>query len=219
MRQARNVDPDNDGIQEKAGWLARAKRSRHREEPRQRKRPGYSGEDSERSRGIFSRNSSSNKERERSPRIEESTGKPSKSPDASPNRKIKGTKASKKVLAEARSYLGTPYQWGGTSKRGMDCSGLMVQSFEAVGVDLPRTSSQQYHAGKPVSRKKIRPGDMVFFSYRRKKKVGHAGLVVEVKSGGDILFIHASSSQGVTISRLSSDYWSKRYKGARRILN
>jgi cell wall-associated NlpC family hydrolase len=216
VRRAQNLDPDKDGVQEKAGWLARAKRSRRREEPRQRKRPGYYKDQQQAQRERGDRRSD-----KRPRRIAESTGQPSsaeaRNPSGGKRNKPKGS--AKQVVRKARKYLGTPYAWGGTSKKGMDCSGLMVTSFGAAGVDLPRTSSAQYKQGQPVKRPQLQPGDMVFFSHRRKKRVGHAGLVVEVAAGGEVRFIHASSSEGVTISSLSSDYWTEHYIGARRVLN
>ena len=122
------------------------------------------------------------------------------------------------IIAKARSYTGTPYKWGGTSMKGMDCSGLLLNSFKAVEIDIPRTSTEQKKTGKRVSRGEIKKGDLVFFATSKKKrKVTHVGLVTKVQ-GGNVTFIHASTSKGVTESSLDNSYWDKRYRQARRIL-
>jgi len=134
-----------------------------------------------------------------------------------------GTKLSKRektavVIAKARSYTGTPYKWGGTTSKGMDCSGLLLNSFKAIDYKIPRTSAEQKKIGARVSKNEIAKGDLIFFATSKKKrKVTHVGLVTSVK-GGDVIFIHASSSKGVTESRLSNSYWKKRFKQARRVL-
>jgi cell wall-associated NlpC family hydrolase len=134
-----------------------------------------------------------------------------------------GNKMSKRqktevVIAKARSYTGTPYKWGGTSSKGMDCSGLLLNSFKAVDIEIPRTSAEQKKTGKKVSRSDIKKGDLVFFATSKKKrKVTHVGLVTKVQ-GTKITFIHSSTSKGVTESSLDNSYWNKRYRQARRIL-
>jgi cell wall-associated NlpC family hydrolase len=129
------------------------------------------------------------------------------------------TKATK-VISTAKSFFGTPYKTGGTTKAGMDCSGLMIQSFKSVGISLPRVSSEQANEGKPVSLKEILPGDMVFFGQSPKSKtVNHAGLVVEVpERNKKVLFIHASTSKGVRIDDLYSEYWFQKFITARRVI-
>ena len=125
-----------------------------------------------------------------------------------------------KVISTAKSFIGTPYKTGGTTKAGMDCSGLMIQSFKSVGISLPRVSSEQANEGKPVSLKEILPGDMVFFGQSPKSKtVNHAGLVVEVpERNKKVLFIHASTSKGVRIDDLYSEYWFQKFITARRVI-
>ena len=134
-----------------------------------------------------------------------------------------GTKLSKRektemVIAKARSYTGTPYKWGGTTSSGMDCSGLLLNSFKAIDYNIPRTSAEQKKTGKRVGQDEIKKGDLVFFATSKKKrKVTHVGLVTE-RRGGEITFIHASTSRGVMESSLSNSYWSKRFRQARRVL-
>ncbi len=88
------------------------------------------------------------------------------------------------VINTARSYIGTPYKWGGTTRRGMDCSGLLINSFQAVDYNLPRMSKAQSKVGKKIKRDKVKPGDLVFFATTKKKrKVTHVGLVTSVRGG------------------------------------
>lgn len=123
------------------------------------------------------------------------------------------------VIKTARSYTGTPYKWGGTTRSGMDCSGLLLNSFKSINYDIPRTSAAQSKIGKKVSKTDLKKGDLVFFATgKKKRKITHVGLVTEVKGKDHIKFIHASSSVGVTESNLASDYYKKRYRYARRIL-
>jgi cell wall-associated NlpC family hydrolase len=109
-------------------------------------------------------------------------------------------------------YQGTPYQWGGTTANGFDCSGFIITAYsEALGKQLPRTTSQMLATGEFVSRDRIQPGDIVFFRIEGKDQ--HAGIYM-----GNNRFIHASSSVGVTQSSLNGYYWRNRYSQARRFL-
>lgn len=124
-----------------------------------------------------------------------------------------------RVIQTARTYTGTPYKYGGTTRSGMDCSALVYHSYYSVGVTMPRVSADQAKMGKSVKMKDIQQGDLLFFATsRRKNKVTHAGIVTE-KSKGDIRFIHSSTSLGVSEDYLSNNYWSKAFLFARRILD
>lgn len=120
-----------------------------------------------------------------------------------------------RLMRVVRTYLGIPYQWGGTTRKGMDCSALTRAVVrEVYGIELPRTSKQMYRLGKPQERGALRRGDLVFFRIDDSGPgVSHVGIYV-----GDGEFAHASSSRGAVIDPLSSSYFEKRYAGARRIL-
>lgn len=124
-----------------------------------------------------------------------------------------GNLISRRLINNAMQYLGTPYVFGGNSLYyGIDCSAYTQQIFAMVGISLPRTADYQFEVGTPVSRADLIPGDMVFFTTYT-YGASHCGIYI-----GDGNFIHASSSQGVTISSLSHPYYSSRYIGARRMI-
>lgn len=125
-----------------------------------------------------------------------------------------------RVISSARSYLGTPYKYGGTTRAGMDCSGLLLNAFKVVDISLPRRSSDQSKVGVDVKMNELQPGDLVFFATGRKKKqITHVGLVTEVKSKKEVKFIHASSKIGVCEVNIYSDYYQKAYRKARRVID
>ena len=120
-----------------------------------------------------------------------------------------------KIIKTARSYRGTPHRDGGMNKFGIDCSALIMLSFESAGLKIPRNSGLQSQIGKPIDKNSLRPGDLVFFSDRKVGKgITHVGLVTEVDRKGEIKFIHTSSRLGVTENLLSSDYFAKTYAKA-----
>src|SRR5690606_28292234 len=124
-----------------------------------------------------------------------------------------------KILSEAETYLGTPYRFGGTTRKGIDCSSFVQQVFEMFDYQLPRVSSAQAKEGTEISKEDLRAGDLVFFATTGRGRVSHVGIVHSIREDGEIEFIHASSSQGVTVTPLSDSYWTKRYLYAKRILD
>jgi probable lipoprotein NlpC len=123
------------------------------------------------------------------------------------------------VINTARSYRGTPYRYGGTTRSGMDCSALIYQSFASIGIQMPRTSEAQSKLGKNVPEKNLQKGDLLFFATSKsRKKVTHSGLVTEV-SGRGVYFIHSSTSLGVTEDNLNNSYWRKSFLFGKRILD
>lgn len=115
----------------------------------------------------------------------------------------------------SRSYLGTPYVWGGDSKRGIDCSGLTRNTYAENEISIPRVSARQWKAGQPVKDQALREGDLLFFDTKG-SGVSHVGMVMDRKGPQ---FIHASSVHGVIIVDMGRNkYFQARYLGARRIV-
>lgn len=122
------------------------------------------------------------------------------------------------IIDYAKQFKGVRYKWGGTTKSGMDCSGLIFESFRENEIILPRISRDMAKKGTKISLKKVHKGDLLFFKTgNRRNSINHVGLVVEIK-GNDIKFIHSTSSKGVIISGLNETYWLKAFYEARRIL-
>lgn len=132
--------------------------------------------------------------------------------------KVSGERKANLVISKARSYTGTPYKFGGTTVLGMDCSGLLMRSFEALDIYIPRTATEQSNLGSKVRLNQLKKGDLVFFkTIKNKAKVTHAGLVTDARKKDQIMFIHASSSRGVIEVNLMSEYYLKAFVKARRI--
>lgn len=119
----------------------------------------------------------------------------------------KSKKQSEHVIHVAKSMIGKPYKFGGASPRaGFDCSGLVYFSHRQSGIVLPRSSYAQYKASRPVSRRALKRGDLLFFRISS-NKVSHVGIYL-----GKNRFVHApSSGKRVSIAQLNSPYWSKRF--------
>lgn len=123
-----------------------------------------------------------------------------------------------RVITEAKAYLGTPYRYGGMSNSGIDCSGLIYNCYRTIDVKLPRTAKEQSKIGRKKGWGSIRPGDIVYFKFKKRgEKWYHTGMITYAKNG-EIRFIHASSSRGVVESNLNSDYYRKNVKKFRRVI-
>ncbi|UCD61950.1 MAG: C40 family peptidase [Flavobacteriaceae bacterium] len=122
------------------------------------------------------------------------------------------------IINTAMAYSGVRYKYGGTTKKGMDCSGLLYVSFGENDIPLPRVSFQMADEGKKIKLNKVTKGDLLFFKTAKKgKKINHVGLVVAV-DGRDIKFIHATSSRGVIVSSLQEGFWNYAFVKATRVL-
>ncbi|MFD1802778.1 C40 family peptidase [Mixta tenebrionis] len=121
------------------------------------------------------------------------------------------------VIAELNDQLsrwhGTPYRYGGLSRRGVDCSGFVYLTFrERFNLQLPRTTRAQTDIGTRIDKDQLLPGDLLFFKTGRGDNGLHVGIY-----DSDNQFIHASTSQGVIRSSLDNRYWQKVFWQARRI--
>lgn len=112
-----------------------------------------------------------------------------------------------------REWASIPYQYGGLSKSGIDCSGFVYLTFaKKLGVHLPRTSDRQAQTGKPIPQQQLRTGDLVFFNTGPQQH--HVGIYIEQRR-----FLHVSTIKGVAISSLDNQYWSDRYWKSVRVLS
>lgn len=126
---------------------------------------------------------------------------------------IANTSALRQALVEtAQRYVGVPYEWGGVNAdAGFDCSGLTMSVYRLNGLELPRTSYDQFKNGTFVAKEDLQPGDLVFFDTRRLGRVSHVGIYI-----GEGKFIHAPSrGKYVKVERLSLDYFQRAYMGGR----
>lgn len=122
-----------------------------------------------------------------------------------------------RVIERAKTFAGTPYKYGGTTAKGMDCSGLIYTSYLSENIPLPRTSRGMSKLGQRLNLKDVQKGDLLFFETDKKKRViNHVGLVVEAAPAA-ILFIHSTTSRGVIISSLNENYWKDNFVMARRV--
>ncbi|MBN2568600.1 MAG: C40 family peptidase [Deltaproteobacteria bacterium] len=117
-----------------------------------------------------------------------------------------------KIVKTANGFRGVPYRWGGSSiERGVDCSGLAMAVYQLNGLDLPRTSLEQYRRGVFKDRNNLTEGDLVFFDTEGRGSISHVGIYV---GGGR--FIHAPGrGKKVREDRLSNKYYRERYAGAK----
>ena len=118
------------------------------------------------------------------------------------------------VIDLAKSCLGIPYKRGGTTTKGFDCSGFVYYVLKTLGYSSNRTAADQYKMGTYVSKKDLKPGDLVFFAGTYKSGISHVGIYL-----GDGQFIHSPHTGDVVkISDLNSSYYKSHYHGARRVV-
>jgi len=117
-----------------------------------------------------------------------------------------------KLESQFEQFKNIKYKYGGIDRNGFDCSGFTITVYKnAFNISLPRTTEEISELGKKVSKRKLKPGDLVFF--RPSRKYEHVGIYIGKKT-----FIHSSTSNGVIKSYLENPYWKKKYRFAKRIL-
>lgn len=130
------------------------------------------------------------------------------------SQKVLGSKPNtnfeKKLVSESEEWLGTPYAWGGNTKRGVDCSGFVKQVYEEMGYMLPRTAAQQYEYTDRIKDEERKIGDLVFF--KEHGKISHVGIYI-----GNDTVIHSASKRGVVKQNITNTYLEKLYAGAGRV--
>lgn len=120
-------------------------------------------------------------------------------------------KVGKQATRIALDQLGVPYVYGGASPRGFDCSGLVQFTYQQLGFSLPRTVSRLYNYAKPIKRKQLRAGDLIFFNTDG-NRISHVGIYFKPH-----LFIHApKTGRSVSIENLNNPYWRRRFVSAGR---
>ncbi len=122
------------------------------------------------------------------------------------------------IVSYAQTFNGTKYKFGGTTNKGMDCSGLVHVAFKKENIILPRISRDMAKEGKSIAKENVQKGDLLFFkTSKNRKTINHVGLVVSSKRGL-ITFIHSTTSKGVITSTLSNPYWKASFIEARQVL-
>ena len=121
------------------------------------------------------------------------------------------------MINNAMTFIGVRYSGGGTTKAGMDCSGMVTAVFNLFDMKLPRSSTEMAKVGKKVSADEVQKGDLVFFRTNGRSIINHVGMVVEV-IGDEIKFVHSSTSKGVIVSSTKEPYYNKSFAQANRVL-
>ena len=125
------------------------------------------------------------------------------------NNDIKTISRTESFIQSAKSLIGSPYQWGGTSPSGFDCSGFIQFLYSEQDMTIPRTVSDIWNFSTPVDSPSV--GDLVFFETYQAGP-SHVGVYI-----GNDTFIHAGLSNGVEQANLNEPYWKSRYLGSKRI--
>ena len=127
-------------------------------------------------------------------------------------------KQANRLIDYAFAFDGVRYKRGGTTKEGMDCSGLVVTTFDSENIFLPRVSREIALTGNSIDLTQVSKGDLLFFATRKNSRtISHVGIVTTAKEGF-VEFIHASTSSGVIVSNMAEKYWNLAFIQARRII-
>ena len=128
------------------------------------------------------------------------------------------SKTIESILETAFSYEGTKYRAGGTTSKGMDCSGLVYTSFLTNDITLPRSSFDMAKVGEKLKEKEYQVGDLIFFVTGRANRISHVGIITEIRDDNEIIFIHSSTQRGVILSSTKEPYYQKTFAQVNRVL-
>ncbi|MFD2891944.1 C40 family peptidase [Flavobacterium chuncheonense] len=159
-------------------------------------------------KGLYAYNSS-----KKTPSINDDTTKKK----SKKNKKSNAT-LNDKIVTDALDFVGVRYRLGGTTKTGMDCSGLVFSTFGNYNIVLPRTAIDMSKHGETISKKKATPGDLIFFKTNGRSKINHVGIITDIEDDV-ITFVHASTSSGVIVSSTLDEYYSKTFAQINRVIN
>lgn len=123
------------------------------------------------------------------------------------------------IVNNAMQFEGVRYRGGGTTKAGMDCSGMVYATFQIFDTTLPRSSHEMAKIGTEIKLSEVKKGDLLFFkNNRRRSIINHVGLVTEVTPEGEVKFIHSSTSSGVIVSSMNEAYHARTFVQASRVV-
>lgn len=122
------------------------------------------------------------------------------------------------MINNAMEFLGVRYRGGGTSKSGMDCSGMVTAVYNLFDMSIPRSSRDMATVGQKVDTSEVKKGDLIFFKTNGRNAINHVGMVVDI-IGDEIKFIHSSTSKGVIISSTKESYYKKAFAQVNRVLS
>jgi cell wall-associated NlpC family hydrolase len=136
-------------------------------------------------------------------------GGPSRTPSGSARIETAQTPGGQ-IASAALAQLGRPYRYGGDNPEGFDCSGLVRFAHRGLGIDVPRTTEDQYRAARRIQLEELEPGDLLFFRIDR-KQVSHVAIYI-----GDGRFVHAPRTGRPVEARRLEGYYHSRLAGAGR---
>lgn len=123
------------------------------------------------------------------------------------------------IVNNAMDFIGVRYRAGGTTKDGMDCSGMVYTTFRIFDITLPRSSRDMAGAGREVKLSEVKRGDLLLFkNSHNRRTINHVGIVTEVTEEGEVKFIHSSTSSGVIVSSMNEPYHARTFVQANRVI-
>lgn len=123
------------------------------------------------------------------------------------------------IVNNAMDFEGVRYRAGGTTKEGMDCSGMVYATFKIFDITLPRSSAGMAAAGRVVQLSEVKRGDLLLFKNSHNRRgINHVGIVVEITDEGEVKFLHSSTSSGVMVSSMNEPYNARTFVQANRVI-